>query len=164
MRAWEANGLMGRESVYSGRSFFFVAPPMCCLDIVWMVVPPSSAHSLRILVVRNDVVVVGELFVADGAYTSLLSDLTVQQLPHLSWRSKFPISTRVVRILDPLHPHPYCPGLVFFWDCFSATTKQRSVYGTILIATQSHDRAPKLVVRDYLEQEEPLEGDWRRWD
>lgn len=88
---------------------------MCCLDVVRVIIPPRSAHSFRILVVRNDVVVVRELFVTDCAYPSLLSDLTVQQLPHLGRRSKFPISTRVVRIFDPLHPDPYYPGLVFFW-------------------------------------------------
>lgn len=56
---------------------------MRCLDIVWMVVSPRSSHPLRILVVRNDVIVVGELFVTDGARASLLSDLPVQQLAHL---------------------------------------------------------------------------------
>jgi hypothetical protein len=37
-----------------------------------MIVSPSSSHSFRILVVRNDIVVVGELFVADGAYSGVL--------------------------------------------------------------------------------------------
>lgn len=80
-----------------------------------MVISPRSSHSSGISVVRNDVVVIRELLVADGAYSSLLPDLAVQQLPHLRRRSKVPISTRVVRILDPLHPDPYYPGLVFFW-------------------------------------------------
>ena len=56
---------------------------MCRLDIVWMIVSPRSAHPFGIPVVRNDVVIVGELLVADGAYACLLSDLHVQQFPHL---------------------------------------------------------------------------------
>ncbi len=35
--------------------------------------------------VRNDVVVVGELFVADRAYSGLLPHLAVQQFSHLRW-------------------------------------------------------------------------------
>ena len=61
--------------------------------------------------IRHDVVVVGELFVADGAYASLLSDLAVQQRPHFRRRSKFPISTRVVQIFNPLNSKPNKFGL-----------------------------------------------------
>jgi len=56
---------------------------MHCLDVVRVIVPPRSAHSLRILVIRNDVVVVREFVVADRAYAALLPDLAVQQFPHL---------------------------------------------------------------------------------
>jgi len=48
-----------------------------------MIISPRSAHSFRILVVRNDVVVVGEFFVADGADSALLPHLAVQQFPYL---------------------------------------------------------------------------------
>jgi hypothetical protein len=53
-----------------------------CLDIVRMVVPPGSTHSFRIPMVRHHVIVVSELFVADGADATLLSSLSVQQLSH----------------------------------------------------------------------------------
>jgi len=56
---------------------------MCCLDIVRVIVPPRSAHSLRILVVWNDVAVIREFVVADRANATLLPDLPVQQFPHL---------------------------------------------------------------------------------
>jgi hypothetical protein len=112
-------------------------------DIVRVVVSPRSSHSFRILVVRNGIVVVGELFVADGANTALLSDLAVQQLSHLGRRSKFPVSTRVVRILDPLYARPEESGLVFFSYCFSTAAEQRSVYWTIFIATQPHNTTPE---------------------
>src|ERR1700758_2442893 len=41
---------------------------MCCLDIVRVIVSPRSSHSFRILVARNDVVVIRDLFVAYCAY------------------------------------------------------------------------------------------------
>ena len=43
---------------------------MCCLDIVSKIVRLGSAHALRILVIRNDVVPVRELFIADFARNS----------------------------------------------------------------------------------------------
>ena len=48
-----------------------------------MVVSPRSSHSFRIFVVRDDVVVIREVFVADGAYPALLDNLSVQKFPHL---------------------------------------------------------------------------------
>jgi hypothetical protein len=58
---------------------------MYCLDIVGVIVSPRSAHSFGIPMVRNHVVIVRELFVADRADTSFFADLSVQQLPHLGW-------------------------------------------------------------------------------
>jgi hypothetical protein len=83
---------------------------VCCLDIVWMVISPRSTHSFGILMVWNDVVVVGELFVADRAYSGLLPHLAVQQFPHLRGGSQLPISSRVVRIFDALNSKSYEPG------------------------------------------------------
>jgi hypothetical protein len=42
-----------------------------------MIVSPGPAHSFRILVVRNDVVVVREFFVANRAYPGLLSNFAI---------------------------------------------------------------------------------------
>jgi hypothetical protein len=61
-------------------------------------------------VIWNDVVVVGELFVADRAYSGLLPHLAVQQFPHLRGGSQLPISSRVVRIFDALNSKSYEPG------------------------------------------------------
>jgi hypothetical protein len=69
--------------VHSSGSFFFVAPPMRCLDVVWVVVSPSSSHSFGILVVGDDIVVIREVFVANGAYPALLPKLAVQKFAHL---------------------------------------------------------------------------------
>ena len=73
------------------------------LDIVRMVVSAGASHSFWLSVVRYDVAVVGKFVVANGAFPSLLDDLSVQQLPHLGWRAKFAISPRVVRIFDALN-------------------------------------------------------------
>src|SRR5712692_4960159 len=72
-RLWLDQGIFGtnrrptdRPSVYSGRSFFFIAPEMCCPDIVWMIVSPGPSYPFGISMVWDNVAVVGELFVADG--------------------------------------------------------------------------------------------------
>jgi hypothetical protein len=57
-------------------------------------------------VVRNHIVIISELFVANRAFPILLNDLAIQELPHLGWRPEFPISSRVMRILNTLHAHP----------------------------------------------------------
>src|ERR1700733_13942556 len=66
----------------SARSLLSVAHPMHCLDIVGMIVSPGSARASWIDVVGHDVVVVGEIQVAEGAFPALLDDLAVEDLPH----------------------------------------------------------------------------------
>jgi len=73
---------------------------MRCLDVVWVIIPPRSSHPFGIPVVWCDVVVIRELFVADGAFPVLLDNLAVQQLSHFSGGPEFPISPRMVRIID----------------------------------------------------------------
>jgi hypothetical protein len=55
---------------------------MCCLHIVGMVVSPCTAHSFGLDMVGYDLAAIGEGSVADRAFSVLLHDLTVQQLPH----------------------------------------------------------------------------------
>ena len=105
---------------------------MGCLDVVRMIISPSPAHSLGIPVVWNNIVVVGELFVADRTDASLLSDPAVQQLPHLRRRSKFPVSARVVRIFDSLNSKPNHFGL---GKERAATASQGSVDGAQFVRT-----------------------------
>jgi hypothetical protein len=52
------------------------------LDIVRVIVPPRSTHSFWVPMVRDHIVIVCELFMADRADASLFADLSVQQLPH----------------------------------------------------------------------------------
>jgi len=90
--------------------------------------------------IRHDVVVVGELVVADRAFLVLIDDLPVQQFPHLRWGPEFPISSRVMRIFDPLHAKPHCPG---FGDEFATAAGNRFVHGTEFIASKSHRIPPE---------------------
>jgi hypothetical protein len=108
---------------------------MGCLDIVGMVVPPCSSHPFGIPVVRHDVVVVGEFFVADGTLPRLLDDFAIKQFPHLCWRPEFPISSWVMGILDPLDAQPHS---MFFPNLLPAAAEHGSVNRTVFIATEFH--------------------------
>jgi len=48
------------------------------LNIVRVIVSPRSTHSFWISMVRDHVVIVRELFVADRANASLFSDFSIQ--------------------------------------------------------------------------------------
>jgi len=73
------------------------------LDVFRMVISPGTAHSFRVSVVRYDFAAVGKFIVANGALPRLLHDFSVQQLPHLGWRTEFAISPGVMRIFDALN-------------------------------------------------------------
>src|ERR1700733_9733489 len=90
----------GPSVIHSGRSFFSITPPVCCLDIVRVVVSPRPSHPFGIPVVWDDVIVVSELFVADCAYSLLLGDFPLQKFPHFGWRSEFSIAPRMMRVFN----------------------------------------------------------------
>jgi hypothetical protein len=76
---------------------------MSCLDIVWVVISSCPCHAFGFFVVWHDVVVVGELHVADSAFPILFHDFSVQQLPHFCGRPELAISPGMVRIVDALN-------------------------------------------------------------
>ena len=80
----------------SARSLLPVAPPVHCLNIVGMVVSPGSSHASWVDVVRHDVVVVGELHMAEHALPVLFDNLAVEQPTHLCVGAEFPVSPRIV--------------------------------------------------------------------
>ena len=104
-----------------------------------MIVSPRSSHSFWILVIRNDVVEVGELFVADRANPILLDNLPVEEFPHLGRRSQFPISTRMMRIFNSLNSQPDHPGCGYE---LPPTARRRSVNRTDLVGAQSPGGSP----------------------
>src|SRR5438876_9794120 len=103
-----------------------------------MVISPRTAHSFRVLVIRYDIGIVGELFVADGAFPVMLHNLPVQKLTHLCWRPVFDILA-VVRIFDPLHSKSYQPR---FGNESPATAGNRCVSGANFVWTESHGSSP----------------------
>jgi hypothetical protein len=88
---------------------------MCRLNIIRMVVTPRPSHPFGINVIRYNVVVVSEFDMADAAFPVLLDYLPIQQFSHLCRGSEFPISSRVVRVLNALHAQPYLSLLPFDW-------------------------------------------------
>jgi hypothetical protein len=53
------------------------------LDVVWMVVSPCPSHAFAPFVIRDNIVAVRELLLADWTNAVLLSDLPIEQFPHL---------------------------------------------------------------------------------
>jgi hypothetical protein len=127
------------SAVHSRGSLLVVTPPMYCLDIVRVIVPPRSAHSFRTPMVGDHVVIVRELFMADRADAGLFSDLSVEQLSHLGRGPQFPISTGMVRIFDSLHTESNESG---FGDPVSAAARNGSMNRAHFVGTESHDTSP----------------------
>ncbi len=121
--------------IHSGRSFFLIAPEMCCLDIIRMIIPPRSTHPFGIPVVGYDVVVVCELFAADGALPVLFDNFPIEQFSHLSWRPEFPISSRMMRIINASNPWPQSAPIE---RLFTAAAGNRFVDWAVFIATKPH--------------------------
>ena len=89
--------------------------------------------------VRHDIAIICKLFVADRAYSVLLDNLPVQQLPHLGRRPEFSISSGVVRIFDTLNSKSHRPG---FGDEFATAAGKRFVEWAEFIATKPHGIPP----------------------
>ena len=76
---------------------------MDCLNVFRVVISPGASHSFRVSVIRYDIAAIVKFMVADGALPGLLDDLSVQQLPHLCWRTELAISPGMVWIFYPLN-------------------------------------------------------------
>jgi len=88
-------------------------------------------------VVGDDVAVVGECFLAEGAYAILGDDLPVEEFPHFAVGSEFPVSPGEVRVLNVPNAHLARPFLSR--NCFSAAAEERTVNRAQLITAESHD-------------------------
>jgi hypothetical protein len=106
------------------------------LDIVGMIVSPGASHAFWVDVVGRDVIVVGELYMAERAFSGLRDNLAVEQLPHFCVGAEFPVSPRMMGILNPLYTQLFClPGLR---DRFPAAAGEGVVDGTIFITAKFH--------------------------
>jgi hypothetical protein len=88
-------------------------------------------------VVGHDVVVVGERQLTDGALPVLVDNFAVEQLPHLCFGAEFAVSSRMMRVFDALHAKASDPA--YLLDQLAATAGERSMNGTVLIATEFHE-------------------------
>jgi len=86
--------------------------------------------------VGNDVAVIRELLLADAANSVLGNDFPVEQLTHLPVRSQFPVSARMMGIVDAPDTHLALPS--FRGDCLPATAGEGAVDWTELVAVESH--------------------------
>ena len=112
---------------------------MCGLDILRMVVSPSSTHSFRVFVVRHNIAVFRELLVTDSAFAVLFGDLSVEQFPHLGWGPTFPVAPGVVGIFDTLNTQAQSS---FLASLLATTAGQRAVYWAEFIMTEFHRSTP----------------------
>jgi hypothetical protein len=110
------------------------------LDVFGMVISPSSSHPFRVPVVRYDVATVDKFLVTNGALSFLLDDFSIQQLPHLGWRTEFTIHPGVVWIIDA--PNTKLKS-AFLLACLLATAaEQGTVNRAVFIPTEFHGNAP----------------------
>jgi hypothetical protein len=104
-----------------------------------MVIPPGSSHSFWILVVWHDVVVIGEIFVADRTFLVLLDSFPIQEFSHFCWRPEFRIPPRVMWVFNALDPEAQNAHLS---DLVSATAQDGSVDWAVFITAEFHRIAP----------------------
>jgi len=108
-----------------------------CLNVLRVIVPPRASHATGTDVVGHNVTIVGEPLLAECAEAILCSDLPVEELPHFTVGSEFPVSPGMMRIFNA--PNAHLALALFSWYCLSAAAEERSVKWTQLIAAESHD-------------------------
>jgi len=69
---------------------------MDSLYVVRVIVSPRSAHASAMDVVGHHVAVVGQLFIAEGAYALLGDNLPIEKFSHFAVRADFPVSPGMV--------------------------------------------------------------------
>jgi hypothetical protein len=98
--------------------------------------------------VRYDIAIVGELSIAKGAFAVLGDDLPVEELPHFTVGSEFPVSSWVMWILNAPNAHLALP--FFSRDCLSSAAEERAVKWAQLITAESHGLPPALDLKTRL--------------
>jgi hypothetical protein len=106
------------------------------LNIIRVIVSPRSSHAAGTDVVGHNIAVVGERFLAESAHTILQSNLPVEELPHFTVGSEFPVSPGMMQIFNASNAH--LALALFSWYCFSAAAEERAVNRAQLITAESH--------------------------
>jgi len=123
-------------SSWARRSLLAIAPPVDRPNVVGMIVPPRPSHAAGIDVVGDDVAIIGEPPLAEGAYALLGDDLPVEELPHLAVGAEFPVSPGMVRVLDT--PYADLAPTLFPWHGISSAAEEGTVDRAELIPAESH--------------------------
>jgi hypothetical protein len=92
--------------------------------------------------VGHDIGVVGELLLAERAFTVLSDDLPVEELPHFTVGAEFPVSPGMMRVFDA--PNAHLALALFSWDCLSSAAEEGAVKWAALIPAESHGISPAL--------------------
>jgi hypothetical protein len=101
-----------------------------------MIISPRSSHAAWADVIRDDVAVVGEFDATDAALAALRDNLPVEELPHLTVGTEFPVSPGMMQIFNT--PNAHLALASFSWDCFSSAAAEGAVDRAQLITTESH--------------------------
>jgi hypothetical protein len=99
----------------------------------------SAKICLNDNMVGHNLAVLAKRLVTDCAFSALVGDLSVQQLPHLSWRPEFAISPGMVRIFDALNAKLKSAS---FPRLLATAAEQGAVDWAIFIPTEFHGNAP----------------------
>jgi hypothetical protein len=91
------------------------------LNIVRVIVSPSSAHAFGMDMIGYDVGVLGEFLLTKGANALLCHDLPVKQFPHFAIRAEFPVPPGMMRILNAPNTHLVLAS--FSRDCLSSAAE-----------------------------------------
>jgi hypothetical protein len=96
--------ILGRpDRLHPFRTFFQVASPMRCLDVVRMVVPVRRPHALWDYVVWNDVSAVSERLSTNPTFHILFNNFLGKQCFHCRPGPQFSISSGMMKILNTLN-------------------------------------------------------------
>jgi hypothetical protein len=105
-----------------------------------MVVSTRSTHPSRINVVWDNVAIVCERRLTDGALPVLFHYFSIEQFPHFRFGAKLTVSPGVVRVFDTLHSKP--SGFPSLRNRLAAAARERPMNRTVLIATEFHGFPP----------------------
>ena len=86
--------------------------------------------------VRYDVAIISEHFIAEGALATLGGNLPVEQFPHFTVGAEFPVSPGMMRIFNA--PNSYMALALFSWNGLPAAAGERTVKWAQLITAESH--------------------------
>ena len=110
------------------------------LNVVRVIVPPSTAHAFGMDMIGYHVAVIGEPLLAEGADALLGDYLPVKELPHFAVRTEFPVSPVMLRVLNPTDAH--LARAPFPRDLLSSAAEEGAVDRAELVPAESHGRSP----------------------